>query len=359
MLELTHASNPPTSEVHLQDINITLQRGVVNVLLGPTLSGKTPLMRLLAGLDPCVKGTLSIDGKDVTGMPVQKRNVAMVYQQFINYPSLNVYENIASPLRIAGLSAEDIDQRVQDAAELLKLKPYLDSLPSNLSGGQQQRTAIARAIVKGADLVLMDEPLANLDYKLREELRYELPRIIAQSNAIFVYATTEPSEALLLNGNTVALQGGKVAQSGETLDVYHHPSSLTSLQTFSDPPVNHLQVNKEGSHYCVGGVPVIPVASAQCGLVDGAYNLALRPYHGSLVMQGEGQLALNMSLTSSEFTGSESFLHFDFAGAHWNFIAKGEITAEVGEQMAVYIDPTDFFVFDVAGLPISNLAREA
>lgn len=359
MLELSNASNPPTAEVHLENLNLTLQRGVINVLLGPTLSGKTPLMRLLAGLDACVKGSLSIDGKDVTGTAVQKRNVAMVYQQFINYPSLSVYENIASPLRIAGLDSAEIDKRVNQAADLLKLTPYLASLPSNLSGGQQQRTAIARAIVKGADLVLMDEPLGNLDYKLREELRHELPRIIEQTNAIFVYATTEPTEALLLNGNTVALHKGKVTQSGPTMDVYNYPSSLASLQTFSDPPVNHLQVNKEGSHFCVGGVPAIPVSKIHSNLIDGCYNLALRPYHGSLEPEGEGQINLNMHLTSSEFTGSESFVHFDFFGANWNFIAQGEITARVGEKMTIYVNPEDFFIFNEAGLPLANSTLEA
>ena len=130
----------------------------------------------------------------------------MVYQQFINYPSLSVYENIASPLRVAGLPrARDRTRACAKPPELLKLEPYLDRKPLELSGGQQQRTAIARALVKRADLVLLDEPLANLDYKLREELREELPRIFAASGAIFVYATTEPTEALLLGGNTATL----------------------------------------------------------------------------------------------------------------------------------------------------------
>ncbi|TGR73761.1 ATP-binding cassette domain-containing protein, partial [Mesorhizobium sp. M2D.F.Ca.ET.223.01.1.1] len=136
-------------------------------------------------------------GKDVTGQPVQKRNVAMVYQQFINYPAMTVYENIASPLRVAGVEQARIDKEVRNAAALLKLTSYLDRTPLNLSGGQQQRTALARAIVKNASLVLLDEPLANLDYKLREELRAELPKIFAAAGTIFVYATTEPHEALL------------------------------------------------------------------------------------------------------------------------------------------------------------------
>jgi glycerol transport system ATP-binding protein len=193
----------------IRDVSLTLERGTLSVLLGPTLSGKTSIMRLLAGLDKPTTGRVLVDGKDVTGFDVRQRSVAMVYQQFINYPSLTVYENIASPLRVQGKPREEIEKRVQEAAKLLRLEPYLKRTPLQLSGGQQQRTAIARALVKGADLVLLDEPLANLDYKLREELRTELPRIFEASGAIFVYATTEPSEALLLGGRTVCMWEGR------------------------------------------------------------------------------------------------------------------------------------------------------
>ena len=168
----------------IRDVSLTLERGTLSVLLGPTLSGKTSIMRLLAGLDKPTSGRVLVDGKDVTGFDVRKRSVAMVYQQFINYPSLSVYENIASPLRVQGKPRGEIESRVQEAARLLKLEPYLNRTPLQLSGGQQQRTAIARALVKGADLVLLDEPLANLDYKLREELRTELPRIFEASGEI-------------------------------------------------------------------------------------------------------------------------------------------------------------------------------
>ena len=131
------------AETHITDVSLTLERGSLNVLLGATLSGTTSLMRLMAGLDAPTRGRVLVDGVDVTGRPVQRRSVAMVYQQFINYPSLSVYENIASPLRVAGLPAAEIENRVRNTAKLLKLEPYLERRPLNLSGGQQQRTAIA------------------------------------------------------------------------------------------------------------------------------------------------------------------------------------------------------------------------
>ena len=146
-LVLDKVSKAVGAETHIRDVSLTLERGSLNVLLGATLAGKTSLMRLMAGLDAPTGGRILVDGKDVTGWPVQRRSVAMVYQQFINYPSLSVYENIASPLRVAGLAAGEIKARVQDAARLLKLEPYLDRKPLTLSGGQQQRTAIARALV--------------------------------------------------------------------------------------------------------------------------------------------------------------------------------------------------------------------
>src|SRR3981189_1538893 len=209
----------------IRDISLTLKRGTLSVLLGPTLSGKTSIMRLLAGLDKPTTGRVLVDGKDVTGCDVRKRSVAMVYQQFINYPSFSVYENIASPLRVQGKPRAEIEKRVAEAAKLLRWEPYRERPPLQLSGGQQQRTAIARALVKGADLVLLDEPLANLDYQLREEVRIELPPIFGVSGAIFVYATTEPSEALLLGGRTVCMSQGRALQVGDTPSVYRRPES--------------------------------------------------------------------------------------------------------------------------------------
>ncbi len=237
MLELRNIAKMVGGDYHIYPTNLTLKRGTLNVLLGPTLSGKTSLMRLMAGLDKPTEGSLVFDGTDVTGKRVQDRSVAMVYQQFINYPSLSVYENIASPMRIAKKDSATIDREVRKAADLLKLTPYLERTPLNLSGGQQQRTALARAIVKNASLVLLDEPLANLDYKLREELREELPKIFASSGAIFVYATTEPSEALLLGGNTATMNQGQITQYGPTIDMYRNPVDLVSARTFADPPL--------------------------------------------------------------------------------------------------------------------------
>src|SRR5881227_2124566 len=262
----------------IRDVSLTLERGTLSVLLGPTLSGKASTMRLLAGLDRPTTGRVLVDGKDVTGHDVRQRSVAMVYQQFINYPSFTVYENIASPLRVQGKPRAEIEKRVQEVAKLLKLEPYLERTPLQLSGGQQQRTAIARALVKGADLVLLDEPLANLDYKLSEELRTELPRIFKASGAIFVYATTEPSEALLLGGRTICMWEGEVLQSGETSNVYRRPDSMRVAQVFSDPPLNVVGIEKKnGSVQYAGGIEA-PASGLYAGLSDGLYRVGFRAH---------------------------------------------------------------------------------
>ena len=324
---------------------LELASGSLNVLLGPTLSGKTTLMRLMAGLDAPSGGRILFNGTDVTGWPVSRRDVAMVYQQFINYPSLTVYENIASPLRVKGLAKTEIEARVASAAKLMKLEPYLTRTPLELSGGQQQRTAIARALVKGAGLVLLDEPLANLDYKLREELREELPRIFAESGAIFVYATTEPAEALLLGGNTATLHEGRVTQFGTTIDVYRRPATKRTAQVFSDPPMNFTAASlKAGTLTFADGTRI----KAFPGIAAGEYEVGFRANHVALEA-AKGTTAIAASVAVSEITGSESFIHVDAGGLRWIALAPGVHEFHTGAPIKVHLHPDHFYLFDTSG----------
>lgn len=357
MLELLDVAKTVGGEDHIHATNLAFERGTLNVLLGPTLSGKTSLMRLMAGLDRPTSGTIRFDGVDVTGMPVQKRNVAMVYQQFINYPAFTVYENIASPMRIAGKDAATIDREVRKAAELLRLTPYLDRTPLNLSGGQQQRTALARALVKNASLVLMDEPLANLDYKLREELRAELPKIFAQSGAIFVYATTEPSEALLLGGNTATLSQGRVTQFGPTISVYRTPVDLTTAKTFADPPLNFIDVVKTGATFQRQGVDVFVVPAHLSAMADGPVTVAFHPHHLGLSAQTPGASRLKARTQLSEITGSESFVYLDYDGVRWVMLAHGIHDIDPDTDIDVFLDARHLMAFDTDGRAIASGAK--
>lgn len=356
MLELRNVSKMVAGEYHIRPTDLVLQRGSLNVLLGPTLSGKTSLMRLMAGLDKPTGGSIHFDGVDVTGVPVQKRNVAMVYQQFINYPALTVYENIASPMRIAGKDSATIDREVKKAAELLRLTPYLDRTPLNLSGGQQQRTALARAIVKNANLVLLDEPLANLDYKLREELREELPKIFAQSGAIFVYATTEPSEALLLGGNTATLSQGAVTQFGETIQVYRHPLDLLTARTFADPPLNTIELVKSGGQFLLADRPILPVPAHLAAIADGPVTIGFQPHHLYLERNDHATTALSAKTLVSEIAGSESFIHLQFAGARWVMLAHGIHDIDPDHELEVFIDTRHLMAFGSDGRALVDVA---
>jgi glycerol transport system ATP-binding protein len=359
MLELRNVTRTVGAETHIDDVSLTLQHGSLNVLLGPTLSGKTSLMRLMAGLDEPTGGTVWFDGKDVTGVPVQKRNVAMVYQQFINYPAMTVYENIASPLRVAGADKATIDREVKQAAELLRLTPYLQRTPLNLSGGQQQRTALARAIVKKAGLVLLDEPLANLDYKLREELRAELPRIFQESGAIFVYATTEPSEALLLGGSTATLSEGRVTQFGATIDVFRRPVDLVTARTFSDPPLNTIVLTKKGASFLLDGGVGLPVPAGLAGMADGSYTIGFQPHHLSPRRESPDAVPVTAKVTVTEITGSESYVHLVFADARWVMLTQGIHHFEPDERIEVHIDPRHIMVFDADGRAMQPAERLA
>lgn len=365
-LSLQNISLTVGGQHHLRDIALTLERGTVNVLLGPTRSGKTSLMRVMAGLDPATSGRMTADGHDVTSLPVKKRSVAMVYQQFINYPALTVYENIASPLRVRGATRAEIDQRVRAAAALLKLDNQLDKTPLKLSGGQQQRCAIARAVVRQADLVLLDEPLANLDYKLREELREELPRIFASTGAVFVYATTEPTEALLLGGNTATLLEGAVTQFGPTAEVYRRPADLATARVFSDPPLNALRVTKQAHTVLMENGTVLPATGPLAHVPNGTYTIGVRAHHlevedvatAERTPPADGLIRLGASVAVTEVTGSESFLHMDMGAERLTALVAGVRRLEADAPVEVLIDPRHILLFDADGRRVAG-ARDA
>ena len=348
-LELKQVSKRVGAEVHIYPVDLTLEPGSFNILLGTTLAGKTTLMQLMAGLERPTTGEVWFDGKNVTAVPVQKRNVSMVYQQFINYPHLTVYENIASPLKVAGVAESEIRTRVQSFAELLRLTPMLERRPSELSGGQQQRTAMARALVKEADLVLLDEPLANLDFKLREELRDELPRLFADRNCVVVYATTEPTEALLLGGHTATLFEGRVVEFGPTAEVYRKPDNLISAQVFSDPPINVARIAKSGADFMLGAEARWKADARLESLADGDYTLGVRPHHVTPGQNGAQAVAVDGQVLVTELSGSESIIHFTMGQTTWVSQSHGIHPLEVGSTARLYVDVSQAMYFDRDG----------
>jgi glycerol transport system ATP-binding protein len=238
---------------------------------------------------------------------------------------------------------------VSEAARLLQLEPYLERLPLQLSGGQQQRTAIARALVKQARLVLLDEPLVNLDYKLREELREELPRLFAATGAILVYATTDPAEALLLGGRTATLWQGRVTQFGPTPEVYRRPNDQVTAEVFSDPPLNRLAVEKAGALIRFGAGATLAATGRFAELPDGTYTVGFRAHHLHLERPSAEAIALAGRVAVSEITGSESYVHVDLEAARWVALLRGVHEWEPGRAVEVYVEPSRLFLFDRAG----------
>ncbi len=335
-------------KTHIYPTSLQLKSGMFNVLLGKTRAGKTTLLRLLAGLEKPTSGEIWFDDKNVTTVTVQQRNIAMVYQQFINYPNWRVYDNIVSSLKIAGHSSTQIKRRVHDVCELLKLTALLQRYPSELSGGQQQRIALARALVKQAGLILLDEPLANLDYKLREELREELPGLFADSDTTVVYATTEPTEALLLGGHTVALHEGRICQYGVTHEVFQNPANQISALTFSDPPLNCANVEKKDRHFWLNQDIHWQAPAKYQHLADGRYLLGFRPHQLSLEHTPQS-ICFQGQINISEINGSESLLHFTVNRYQWVSQLHGVHKLEPGTHTPFYLKPQHCFLFDCAG----------
>lgn len=349
MLELRDVELTVGGQNHILPTNMVLEKGTLNVLLGPTLSGKTSLMRVMAGLDTPTSGQVFWNGSDVTGQKIQKRDIAMVYQQFINYPSMSVYENIASPLYLKSKDASEIDRKTREIAEIMKLTPMLDRRPLELSGGQQQRCALARALVKEAGLVLLDEPLANLDYKLREELRIEMPRIFEESGAIFVYATTEPEEALLLGGKTATLWEGNVTQFGPTASIFRNPADITTARVFSDPPMNFLNITKQADRIIFGEGQSFGATAGMAELADGEYVAGFRPAHMELSQRKADAVSFECSIRTIEITGSETFLHLEHLGNRWVAVVHGVHDLAQETNVSVWLDPEHAYIFGVDG----------
>ena len=348
-VELKQASKVIRGITHIKPTSLLLEAGHFNVLLGQTGSGKTSLIKLMAGPDPLYSGQIFMNGIEVSKLSPQKRNISLVHQFFVNYPQMTVFENIASPLRVAGMSLSEIEGRVEEAANILQLRPMLNRRPHELSGGQQQRCALARAIAKESQTVFLDEPLANLDYKLREELREQLPELFAGRGAVVVYATSEPEEALLLGGRTALMEDGAVIQFGDTPDIYRAPRNLAAARVFSDPPINITRVIKKGQYAELMNGSRWVLNGKVADLVDGEYIMAIRPHHVTPDPCGPDGVEVQGTVLVTELSGSDSSAHFEMDSDSWVSLAHGVHRYQVGQKHQFYVDVSHAFYFDQDG----------
>ena len=354
-LELKDVSLMVNERSYLKNISLRFEPGSFNVLLGRTLAGKTSVLRVLAGLDKPSRGQVFYNEHDVTGVAVQKRGLSMVYQQFINYPHLTVWENIASPLQLAKVSAGEITRRVKHIADMLHIGEYLQRLPLELSGGQQQRCAMARALVKDAAIVLFDEPLVNLDYKLREELRSELKALFKTRETIAIYATTEAHEALALGGTTTLLHQGTVLQTGEAQQQFAKPINLFAADLYNEPPLNVFSASVDkGVLQIQRPINLANIAHLN-NLPNGQYQFAIRPNHISLKRNGTESIALKAKVDLAEISASETYLHIDTSVdlgqtiLSWTVHILTIMSFRSSSDIAIFLPLEDVFVFDLTG----------
>jgi ABC-type sugar transport system ATPase subunit len=285
----------------LHGISLDIADGEFAVFVGPSGCGKSTLLRAIAGLEEISGGSVIIGDTDVTGMAPSDRDVAMVFQSYALYPHMTVRENMEFGMKVNKVAASERAARVAEAARVLQLAPYLDRKPAHLSGGQRQRVAIGRAIVKSPKVFLFDEPLSNLDAKLRVQMRVELEALHRDLKATMIYVTHDQVEAMTMADKIVVLQAGRIEQVGSPMDLYHRPASEFVAGFIGAPAMNFLGM--------VGTQGRIAVAGADLGAAaaPGAVRLGIRPEHVHLMQAGVGDLAATVTLR--ETLGGDAYLY--------------------------------------------------
>ncbi|MEP5420812.1 MAG: ABC transporter ATP-binding protein [Roseibium sp.] len=321
----------------IKGVDLEIEHGEFCVFVGPSGCGKSTLLRMISGLESISGGDVEIDGDRVNDVPAAERGLAMVFQSYALYPYLSVYENIAFGLRARKESEDTIKRQVAWAADILDIEAYLDRLPRELSGGQRQRVAIGRAIVRDADLYLFDEPLSNLDAKLRDGMREEIKRLHERLGKTFIYVTHDQIEAMTLAERIVLLRDGHIEQLGKPLDLFEKPDNTYVAGFLGSPPMNFVDVVVEGGSVVLKDGQRIE----GCSIKDGAYKWGIRPEHFSA--RSDGPLSVTLDVVQP--TGSRAYGSFDLAGTH----ALAELGAHVGEsdakdiRLAVALERTSFF----------------
>ncbi|WP_439107872.1 ABC transporter ATP-binding protein [Congregibacter sp.] len=318
MLSLSDISLKPDGEHQFAH---SFAPGEISVVLGANQSGKTDLCRLIAGLNTRALGSVHLDGASLDSLNPRQRPVSMVYQAFVNYPNLTVFENIASPLRAQKANGDTLSRTVASLAEKLHIQALLERYPSELSGGQQQRLAIARALAKEARVLLLDEPLVNLDFKLREALELELRELLHASNTIVIYTSSDPRDAFTLGDQLLLLDRGQKVQSGPPLEVYQNPNSFKAMALLADPDINRFQ--RDGK---------------ACALRP--EHLYLEPEHASTTA-----LSFGMQVSAYETSGSESYVHGRVEGNDWVLRHSGMLSPEIGQTLQVSAAERDVVQF--------------
>ncbi|MBN8932732.1 MAG: sn-glycerol-3-phosphate ABC transporter ATP-binding protein UgpC [Rhizobium pusense] len=335
----------------LRPFSLEIENGEFVVLVGPSGCGKSTMLKILAGLEPASEGQIFIGENEVTDLAPGDRDIAMVFQNYALYPHLTVRQNIGFGLKMRGTDKTEIDRRVDDAARILEVTPYLDRKPKDLSGGQRQRVALGRAIVRQPQAFLMDEPLSNLDAKLRVHMRAEIGALHKRIGVTTVYVTHDQVEAMTMADRVVIMQGGIIQQIAAPDELFNNPANLFVAGFIGSPGMNFLNAELRDGALTVFGQKVnLPAASAR----QGSVIVGLRPEH---LVLGDGPVTFSVRPTLVESLGSEKYVYFDAEGAR---VADGEegrskgLIARVShsgnlradEALQLGFDPAQLYLFD-------------
>jgi ABC-type sugar transport system ATPase subunit len=338
----------------ISDLSLGVEKGSFTALLGPSGCGKSTLLRMIAGLESITQGRCLIDGVDVTDAPPAKRRIAMVFQSYALYPHMTVRDNIAFSLSIAGAPRKVQHERALEAARILQLEPYLDRLPAELSGGQRQRVAIGRALVRKPEVFLFDEPLSNLDAKLRVQMRFELAKLHADLRTTMIYVTHDQTEAMTLADRIVVLDRGTISQVGSPLDLYNRPANKFVAAFIGSPSMNFFEARIAAAQGGVASV-ILPGGRGARALVsadarsDGPVELGVRPEHLTLTAQDDPSAAFSGSVVVVERLGSATILYVDTPAGRLVVQGEGNLAARPGETIGLSLSETDVRLFGATG----------
>jgi multiple sugar transport system ATP-binding protein len=330
----------------IKGVDLDIQDGEFVVFVGPSGCGKSTLLRMIGGLEDTSRGAIEIDGQDVTDQPPSKRGLAMVFQSYALYPHMSVRENMGFSLKTAGAPKAEMDAKVDHAAEVLKLEPYLDRRPKDLSGGQRQRVAIGRSIVRDPTAFLFDEPLSNLDAALRVEMRYEIAKLHQNLKSTMIYVTHDQVEAMTLADKIVVLEFGKIAQVGSPRELYENPANLFVAQFIGSPKMNIMPCSpRPGGFNLPGG------RGDDMEVASNAVHLGIRPEHISVGEPGTGQCDGRIEVI--EFLGADTFLLCDCGElGQINLRINGDTDKKIGEVIGLHFERERIRTFNDEGLAV-------
>ncbi len=335
----------------LDNVNLEIEEDIFTGILGTAGSGKTTLMKIIAGTLKPDKGTVYLGDRNLSDVPPRNRRIAMISQGYNLYPNLSVFENIASPLRAERKPDKEVRQRVEKQAQILRIEHLLEKRPYELSGGEAQRTALGRALVKDADIYLLDEPLTGLDYKLREEMTHELKEILSSEHLHkinLLYATPNYQEVLSMSNRTILMHMGKVLWHGDTIEAYHTPPNIQFVEHFYTPPMNLFQTTMkqiDGKPYLYASEEIkLPAGHLMDSLKQNEYILGLQTFSFNME-KGKDTLQMTFFLTLADVTPAGTVLHLEYDGQRMNGYFPFPRDFKRG-NIHLFAVPEDFYIFN-------------